>query len=55
MGSGAVRDGIRTVPAGSLRFVDFSKPDAGSDRLERFMTAATHALAEGTARSRPSG
>ncbi|HXQ00524.1 MAG TPA: tetratricopeptide repeat protein, partial [Solirubrobacteraceae bacterium] len=25
----------------------FSKPDEGSDRLERFMTAATHALAEG--------
>jgi tetratricopeptide (TPR) repeat protein len=40
-------EGIRTVPAGSLRFVDFSKPDEGSDRLERFMTAATHALAEG--------
>ncbi len=39
--------GIRTVPAGSLSFVDFSKPDAGSDRLERFMTAATHAMAEG--------
>ncbi|HEX2703705.1 MAG TPA: hypothetical protein VHM72_09765 [Solirubrobacteraceae bacterium] len=39
--------GIRTVPAGSLRFVDFSKPDAGADRLERFMTAATHAMAEG--------
>jgi tetratricopeptide (TPR) repeat protein len=40
-------EGIRTVPAGSLSFVDFSKPDAGADRLERFMTAATHALAEG--------
>jgi tetratricopeptide (TPR) repeat protein len=39
--------GIRTVPAGSLRFVDFSQPDAGADRLERFMTAATHAMAEG--------
>ncbi|MGD0197321.1 MAG: tetratricopeptide repeat protein [Solirubrobacteraceae bacterium] len=39
--------GVRTVPAGSLRFVDFSKPDAGADRLERFMTAAAHALAEG--------
>jgi tetratricopeptide (TPR) repeat protein len=39
--------GIRTVPAGSLSFVDFSKPDAGSDRLERFMTAAAHAMAEG--------
>ncbi len=40
-------EGVRTVPAGSLSFVDFSKPDAGADRLERFMTAATHALAEG--------
>ena len=39
--------GIRTVPAGSLSFVDFSTPDAGSDRLERFMTAAAHAMAEG--------
>jgi tetratricopeptide (TPR) repeat protein len=38
-------EGIRTVPAGSLRFVDFSTPDAGADRLERFVTAATHALA----------
>src|SRR3954453_3043554 len=39
--------GIRTVPAGSLQFVDFSKPDPGADRVERFMTAAKHALAEG--------
>ncbi len=39
--------GVRTVPAGSLQFVDFSKPDAGADRVERFMTAAQHALAEG--------
>ena len=39
--------GIRTVPAGSLRFVDFSQPDVGANRVERFMTAATHALAEG--------
>src|SRR3712207_1713657 len=39
--------GIRTVPAGSLQFVDFSRPDAGADRVERFMTAAKHALAEG--------
>ncbi len=39
--------GIRTVPAGSLQFVDFSKPDPGADRVERFMTAAQHALAEG--------
>jgi len=39
--------GVRTVPAGSLQFVDFSTPDAGADRVERFMTAAKHALAEG--------
>ena len=40
-------EGIRTVPAGSLSFVDFSRPDAGADRVERFMTAATHAMADG--------
>jgi tetratricopeptide (TPR) repeat protein len=39
--------GVRTVPAGSLQFVDFSKPDAAADRVERFMTAAQHALTEG--------
>jgi tetratricopeptide (TPR) repeat protein len=39
--------GVRTVPAGSLQFVDFSKPDAAADRVQRFMTAAQHALAEG--------
>ena len=39
--------GIRTVPAGSLQFVDFSKPDPGAERVMRFMTAAKHALAEG--------
>jgi tetratricopeptide (TPR) repeat protein len=39
--------GIRTVPAGSLQFVDFSRPDPGAERVERFMTAAKHALAEG--------
>src|SRR5919107_5260016 len=39
--------GIRTVPAGSLQFVDFSTPDPGAERMERFMTAAKHALAEG--------
>jgi tetratricopeptide (TPR) repeat protein len=39
--------GVRTVPAGSLQFVDFSRPDPGADRVERFMTAAQHALAEG--------
>src|SRR5918993_8688 len=39
--------GIRTVPAGSLQFVEFNKPDPGADRVQRFMTAAKHALAEG--------
>src|SRR3954453_15897362 len=39
--------GIRTVPAGSLQFVDFTKPDPGAERVQRFMTAAKHALAEG--------
>src|SRR5437868_5954172 len=41
--------GVRTVPAGSLQFVDFSQPDPAADRVERFMTAAQHALAEGDA------
>ena len=39
--------GIRTIPAGTLHFVDFSKPDPAAERVERFMTAARHALAEG--------
>jgi tetratricopeptide (TPR) repeat protein len=39
--------GVRTIPAGSLQFVDFSKPDPAADRVERFMTAAQRALAEG--------
>src|SRR4051812_36363138 len=39
--------GVRTVPAGSLQFVDFSSPDPGAERVQRFMTAAKHALAEG--------
>jgi hypothetical protein len=39
--------GVRTVPAGSLQFVDFSKPDPGADRVQRFMTAAQHAMADG--------
>jgi tetratricopeptide (TPR) repeat protein len=38
--------GIRTVPAGSLQFVDFSTPDPGADRVQRFMTAAQHAMFE---------
>jgi tetratricopeptide (TPR) repeat protein len=40
-------EGIRTVPAGSLSFVNFGTPDIGANRVERFMTAATHAMAEG--------
>jgi tetratricopeptide (TPR) repeat protein len=43
----AFSHGVRTVPAGSLQFVDFSKPDAGAARVQRFMVAAQHALAEG--------
>ena len=39
--------GMRTVPAGSMRFVDFSKPDPAEERVERFMTAAQRAMAEG--------
>src|SRR3954464_3325156 len=39
--------GVRTVPAGSLQFVDFSKPDPGAERVMRFLTAAQHAMAEG--------
>ncbi|HWF51018.1 MAG TPA: tetratricopeptide repeat protein [Solirubrobacteraceae bacterium] len=41
--------GVRTVPAGSLEFVDFTTPDAATDRAQRFVTAAQHALAEGNA------
>jgi tetratricopeptide (TPR) repeat protein len=40
-------EGIRTVPAGSLQFVDFSKPDPAADRVQRFVTAAQHAMTEG--------
>jgi predicted Zn-dependent protease len=39
--------GVRTVPAGSMRFVDFSKPDPAAERVERFMIAAQRAMAEG--------
>src|SRR4051794_21136280 len=39
--------GVRTVPAGSLQFVDFSKPDLAADRVQRFVTAAQHAMVEG--------
>src|SRR6478735_4546503 len=39
--------GVRTIPAGSLQFVDFSTPDPGAERVERFMLASQHALSEG--------
>src|SRR5436305_10598467 len=39
--------GIRTVPAGSLQFVDFSKPAPAADRVQRCMTAAQHARPAG--------
>src|ERR1700683_3649523 len=39
--------GIRTVPAGSMKFVDFSEPDPAEERVERFMLAAQRAMAEG--------
>jgi len=39
--------GVRTVPAGSMSFVDFSKPDPAEARVARFMTAAQRAMAEG--------
>jgi tetratricopeptide (TPR) repeat protein len=39
--------GVRTVPAGTLQFVDFSRPDPAADRVQRYVTAAQHATAEG--------
>jgi tetratricopeptide (TPR) repeat protein len=39
--------GVRTVPAGSMQFVDFSKPDPAGERVERFLLAAQRAMAEG--------
>jgi tetratricopeptide (TPR) repeat protein len=39
--------GVRTVPAGSMKFVDFSKPDPAEERVERFLVAAQRAMAEG--------
>ena len=47
VGAREVPLGVRTVPADSLQFVDFSKPDPGAERVERFMIAAQHALHEG--------
>ena len=34
-------------PAGSMQFVDFSKPDPAEERVERFLIAAQRAMAEG--------
>ena len=39
--------GVRTVPAGSMKFVDFSTPDPASERVERFLLAAQRAMADG--------
>src|ERR1700751_1674158 len=39
--------GVRTVPAGSLQFVDFSKPDPAADRVQRVLTRAQPRPAEG--------
>jgi hypothetical protein len=39
--------GIRTVPAGSMKFVDFTKPDPAAERVERFLIAAQRAMADG--------
>lgn len=39
--------GVRTVPAGTLGFVEFGKPDEAKDRARRFLLSAEHAMAEG--------
>ncbi|HEV7918425.1 MAG TPA: hypothetical protein VGO97_02505 [Solirubrobacterales bacterium] len=39
--------GVRTVPAGTLDFVEFGKPDDAKDRARRFLISAEHAMAEG--------
>lgn len=39
--------GVRTVPAGTLDFVEFGKPDEAKDRARRFLLSAEHAMAEG--------
>jgi tetratricopeptide (TPR) repeat protein len=39
--------GVRTVPAGTLDFVEFGKPDDGQERSRRFLLSAEHAMAEG--------
>lgn len=39
--------GVRTVPAGTLDFVEFGKPDDARERARRFLVSAEHAMAEG--------
>ncbi|MGB3952121.1 MAG: hypothetical protein WBK99_03125 [Solirubrobacterales bacterium] len=39
--------GVRTVPAGTLDFVEFGKPDDSRERARRFLLSAEHAMAEG--------
>jgi hypothetical protein len=39
--------GVRTVPAGSMSFVDFSTPDPAWERVARFTAAAKRAMSEG--------
>ncbi|MBI4896837.1 MAG: hypothetical protein HY827_00530 [Actinobacteria bacterium] len=39
--------GVRTVPAGTLDFVEFGKPDDAQERARRFLLSAEHAMAEG--------
>lgn len=39
--------GVRTVPAGTLDFVEFGQPDDAKDRARRFLLSAEHAMAEG--------
>lgn len=38
--------GVRTVPAGTLDFVEFGKPDDARERARRFLISAEHAMAE---------
>ncbi|MBJ7347549.1 MAG: hypothetical protein JHC87_03135, partial [Thermoleophilaceae bacterium] len=39
--------GVRTVPAGTLDFVDFARPDSSKERARRFLLSAEHAMIEG--------
>lgn len=39
--------GVRTVPAGTLDFVEFGKPDDARERARRFLISAENAMAEG--------